>query len=176
MTDLKDTAKDLKTTAKDTASELGDQARAALDTGKAEASLRIEEVKDGLARQVKDAAGALRRAAADQQGTVPARVLETLASSVEGSADRLSGRSFSSLASEAAMIARRHPGALVAGAVLAGFAATRFARASAPDLPPRPAPTASAAYGQAAQGAQASQPPYLPQVPANDDLKAQATP
>ena len=66
--------------------------------------------------------------------------------------------------------------ALVAGAVLAGFAATRFARASAPDLPPRPAPTASAAYGQAAQGAQASQPPYLPQVPANDDLKAQATP
>lgn len=123
---------DIKTTARDAAEQLKAGARQAIDTGRAEAGERIEEAKDDIARQASDTADALRKAADDSGREIPSRVLEALAQTVERTAGRLRD---GSLMQDAGAFARRNPATVIAGAFLAGFAATRFARASATPAP-----------------------------------------
>lgn len=142
---------DLKTAARETADHLRTGARQALESGRAEVADRIEEAKDDFAHQASDTADALRKAAGDSDREVPSRLLEALAQGVERAAGRLRD---GSLAQDAGAFARRHPVTMIAGAFVAGFAATRFARASAKPAAAKPA-------------AAAEQPPLLATGPAS---------
>ena len=61
-----------------------------------------------------------------------ARSIDEAASHVEAFAETIRGRSLSELASSAAELAKRNPTVFLAGAIVAGFAVSRFVRSSAP--------------------------------------------
>lgn len=148
---------EMKTTAREAADHLKAGARQAIDSGRAEAAGRIDEAKDDLAAQADATAEALRKAADDSGREVPSRLLEALAQGVERTAGRLRD---GSLAQEAGAFARRHPVTMIAGAFVAGFAATRFARASASPAPQRAATEAPPLLATGPASGLASRPPH----------------
>ena len=98
---------------------------------RAEAKGRIESGKEGLADRGQQLTHALQRRAGHAETELERRVLRALAAGVDQLSGDLQGRSVDSLFSDASRFARSHPAAFIAGAALAGFAAARFARASA---------------------------------------------
>ncbi len=145
------TKTDLKEKLDTTADKAKETAAAALDL----AGEAARSVKDEVSAQTAGAAGVVRRAAeeraADARDTLvgageqmaktlhaqakateglSARVLDGLADGLTTATDGLRGRSFGDLVADAQGYARRHPGAFVAGAAVAGFALARFLRSS----------------------------------------------
>ncbi|MBL8895873.1 MAG: hypothetical protein JNJ53_14820 [Rhizobiales bacterium] len=99
---------------------------------------QVSETAEAGVDRGADALGSLVRAmhAAGNEVNVDspglARSIDEAASHVEAFAETIRGRSLSELASSAAELAKRNPTVFLAGAIVAGFAVSRFVRSSAP--------------------------------------------
>ncbi|WP_281969138.1 hypothetical protein [Roseovarius nanhaiticus] len=127
--DLKQEAKtataDLKESARETASE-------AVGTVRDEAARRAENAKSGVADEVSDVASALRKAAKDMRGGSPQeRTFGQIAGGLADLSDEIRNKDLGEMATQVSDFAKRNPLLFLGGAALAGFAATRFATASA---------------------------------------------
>jgi hypothetical protein len=94
------------------------------------------ETADAARETLSDAgdrlAATLERASADaDKDALQGRVLSTVAQGLTSASDALRQRSVGDLASDVRALAGRHPGAFMAAAAVAGFAAARFMRSSA---------------------------------------------
>jgi hypothetical protein len=77
-------------------------------------------------------AATLERASAEgEDDALKSRVLTSVAHGLTSASDALRQRSVADLSSDLRMLAKRHPGAFMAAAAVAGFAAARFIRSSA---------------------------------------------
>ncbi len=112
--------------------EIGSALDKAKDAAMAEAEVRAEAGRDFVADQARDLASRLRTDAASEDAAIRMRLLDMLAVGTTALADDFQRQSLSSLLAQTEDFARRNPGAFIAGAALAGFAATRLARASDP--------------------------------------------
>ena len=111
-----------------------EEAREALgsakDTVVTEIRARADAGRDFLADKAADAAERLRVRAAADATALRGRVLGIIASGASELARDLRRQSLPTLLAETEAFSRRHPGAFVAGAALAGFTLARFGRAS----------------------------------------------
>ncbi len=129
-------ADEIKTKAKAAAEDLGANARetaqGAASAVREEATRRAEETKSGVANEVADVASALRKAADDMRdGSPQERTFGQIASSLADVSDSIRGKDLGEMANEISGFAKRNPMLFLGGIALAGFAATRFATASA---------------------------------------------
>lgn len=126
---LKDEARtataDLKESARDTASDAAGAVRS-------EATRRAESAKSGAADEVSDVASALRKAADDMRGGSPQeRTFGQIAGGLADLSDEIRDKDLGEMANQVSSFAKRNPLLFLGGGALAGFAATRFATASA---------------------------------------------
>jgi hypothetical protein len=151
---LRDTAKSVKDSAEDALDEgrsrigsvlhkVQDTAVDAKDAIVAGAGSTLAAVKD-VAVDKADAAreslsdvgqrlaATLERASADSnEDALKSRMLTSVAQGLTSASDALRHRSVTDLTSDVKALARKHPGAFMAAAAIAGFAAARFVRSSA---------------------------------------------
>lgn len=122
---------DLGQSAKDHVKDLGAQAK---ETATQEAAVRAEDVKDQAADKVQQAANAADAAALQFDPASPqAQAVNQVAEHIEDVAAKLRSADVRDLADQATDFARRNPALFIGAAALAGFAAARFLKASAPD-------------------------------------------
>ena len=119
-TKLSDAAEAARETAGEIAGEVKDRAINRADAARE----TLSEVGDRLAASLQDSL-------ADQDDTLKTRLMTTVAESLQGASDALRQRSVSELGDDLRVMARRHPGAFMAAAAVAGFCLARFLRASA---------------------------------------------
>lgn len=106
------------------------------DRVRGEAYDRAGRAKDGVAREVSGLAEALRSAAGEaREGSFQERTFGQIADGLADASEALSGRDLNQIAGDVSSFARRNPLAFLGGAALAGFAATRFVRASSEPRP-----------------------------------------
>lgn len=150
---MRDTASDMKDAASDAMDEgrsrmgevLGraqDMAQDAKEAIVAGAGSTLSAVKDVAVEKADVAreslsdvgqrlAATLERASAEGDGdALKSRVLTSVAHGLTSASDALRQRSVSDLTADVRTLAKRHPGAFMAAAALAGFAAARFIRSS----------------------------------------------
>ncbi|MHA6346887.1 hypothetical protein [Roseivivax sp. CAU 1761] len=138
-------------------------ARDTADRVRSEAEGRATRAKDSVATEMSGIAKALRTAAGElREGSPQERTFAQIAESFADASEAVRDRDLGQIAHDVSGFARRNPLAFLGGAALAGFAVTRFAKASAKprpgeygtggssygdsDLPPMPAtPSASPA-------------------------------
>ena len=130
------TAGDLSKEARETSENLTEAARqTATDAGRAireEAASRADSAKAGVAGEVSDVASALRKAADDMRdGSAQERTFGQIASTLADVSDTIRDKDLGQVANEVSDFAKRNPLLFIGGVALAGFAATRFAMASA---------------------------------------------
>ncbi|SEL36913.1 hypothetical protein SAMN05421666_3480 [Roseovarius nanhaiticus] len=130
------TSEDLKQQAKTATADLKESAREtakdAAGAVRSEASRRAESAKSGVAGEVSDVASALRKAADDMRdGSPQERTFGQIAGSLADVSDQIRDKDLGEMANEISSFAKRNPLLFLGGAALAGFAATRFATASA---------------------------------------------
>lgn len=130
------TADELKHEARETSENLADAARqTATDASRAirdEAAARADSAKAGVAGEVSDVASALRKAADDMRdGSAQERTFGQIASTLADVSDTIRDKDLGQVANEVSDFAKRNPLLFIGGVALAGFAATRFAMASA---------------------------------------------
>lgn len=120
-------AREAKSQVKEKANELKDRAHDA-------ASRKYEEKKEQATGELHDVARALRSASdeLDQNGRSTGRFFSIAAERVDDLAGRFEGRDLDGMFREAQRLARRNPGAFLAGTLAIGFVATRFLKASPP--------------------------------------------
>ncbi|NHB76006.1 hypothetical protein [Rhodobacter calidifons] len=107
-------------------------AGAVLESARDVALDKADAVRETLSDAGARLAATLERASVDRTVDVlPARVLSTVAEGLSSASRSLRERSVGELATDVRALARRHPGAFMAVAAVAGFAAARFLRASA---------------------------------------------
>ena len=123
-------------------SEAKGRAGAAMDEVKGEASklaeqarrraeLAADEYRNRAAEQGHSMADRLRAAGHEfGSGSLPDRYVGRMADSLSDAADAFSRKDLGSLIADSASFARRNPAAFVGGAMLLGFAAARFLKAS----------------------------------------------
>lgn len=167
------TADDVKQKAKDTAADVGDSAREtaqnAAGTVRDEAARHAESAKDGVADEVSDVASALRKAADDMRnGSPQERTFSQIAGGLADVSESIRGKDLGEMANELSGFAKRNPMLFLGGMALAGFAATRFATASARrdeegTGEPNPIRTASSVYADRA--ARTPAPGHTPATP-----------
>lgn len=120
-----------RTAAKATAT-LSDSAGAALETVRDTVASGAEAARETLSDVGGRLAETLERASADVDGdALKSRVLSSVAQGITSASDALRQRSVAELTADVRTLARRHPGAFMAAAAVAGFAAARFIRSSA---------------------------------------------
>lgn len=123
--DARQSAERLAQDARHTAEDLGERART-------EAWSQAERARSGVATEMSGIAEALRRAAEEmREGSPQERTFGQIAESLADASDTIRDRDIGQIAGDVSRFARRNPLAFLGGAALAGFAATRFARASA---------------------------------------------
>ncbi len=123
--DAKQSAERLAEDARSTAEDLGNQARD-------EAWSQAERARSGVASEVSGIADALRRAAGEMRsGSPQERTFGQIAEGLADMSETIQDRDVGQLAGDVSDFARRNPIAFLGGAALAGFAATRFVKASA---------------------------------------------
>lgn len=130
------TSSDIKAKAKSVTEDLGTSAReTAQDAAGAvreEAARRADSAKSGVADEVSDVASALRKAADNMRdGSPQERTFGQIAGGLADVSDSIRGKDLGEMASELSSFAKRNPMLFLGGIALAGFAATRFATASA---------------------------------------------
>lgn len=148
------TAKEFGDKTSDFASKAAEQVESGLDTVKRKASeaktaitegagATIETVKDTVVEKADAAreslsdvgsrlAETLQRASADTDSdALKSRLMSSVAQGLTSASDALRQRSVSELTEDVRAMARKHPGAFMAAAAVAGFAAARFIRSSA---------------------------------------------
>ncbi len=151
---IADTAEELGDKTRDLASKAADQMESGLNAVKrkaSEAKVAISEGAGAAAETVKDTvvekadaaretlsdvgsrlAATLERASADADSdALKSRLMSTVAQGLTSASDALRQRSVSDLTADVRTLARKHPGAFMAVAAVAGFAAARFIRSSA---------------------------------------------
>jgi len=106
----------------------------AAETAKAEARRIASQQKDAGADRLGEVAGAVHGAARSLESGMPqmASYVHDAAVRLEDAAKRLRQRNVDDLVSEISRFARSQPALFVGGAMLAGFALTRFLKSSAP--------------------------------------------
>lgn len=119
------TVKETAQVAKEDLSEIAGKAGSVL---RSEAEARAETGKEMVSDQGLRLAESLR--AAPGADDLQSRVQNVVASSVADLSEELRQTDLSTLLEGTERFARRHPGAFVAGAAIAGFALARFLRAS----------------------------------------------
>ncbi|HEY9038853.1 MAG TPA: hypothetical protein VIN05_07910 [Roseovarius sp.] len=130
------TAGDLKQEARKTSEDLAEAARqTATDASRAlrdEAASRADSAKAGVAGEVSDVASALRKAADEMRdGSAQERTFGQIASTLADVSETIRDKDMGQVANEVSEFAKRNPLLFIGGVALAGFAATRFAMASA---------------------------------------------
>ncbi len=162
--DAADTARDMAGDVKDAAadalaegqSRLGGVLRKAQDTahdageaivagaGATLASVRdvavekADAARESLSDVGERLAATLQRASDDTDGdALKSRMLGSVAQGLTTASDALREKSVSDLTADIRMLARKHPGAFMAAAVVVGFAAARFMRSSSEHRGPR---------------------------------------
>ncbi|WP_324753275.1 hypothetical protein [Roseovarius sp. Pro17] len=163
------TSKDIKAKAKSVSEDLSSSAReTAQDAAGAvreEAARRADSAKSGVADEVLDIASALRKAADDMRdGSPQERTFGQIAGGLADVSDSIRGKDLGEMASELTTFAKRNPMLFLGGIALAGFAATRFATASARrDDDGAPSQSSSEIYaGRHTSGAPADFSPVTP--------------
>lgn len=130
------------------------------------AEAKAEEYKGQAAGEMNRMATALRDAGSDlREGTPQERAISSMADNLADAADAVANRDLGSLMGDAAAFARRNPSAFLGGAALLGFAAARFAKASARN----PTSSYGSSYGGASYGSRpygAYEPDYGAPLPA----------
>lgn len=122
----------VKRKAADARAAIASGAGAALGTARDVALEKADAVRETLSDAGERLAATLERASTDRPADVlPARVLSTVADGLSSASQALRDRSVGELTADVRALARRHPGAFMAVAAVAGFAAARFVRASA---------------------------------------------
>lgn len=125
-------AETVKRKAADAREAIASGAGAALETARDAALEQADTLRATLSDAGERLAVTLERASVDRAGDLlPARVLTTVADGLSSASQALRERSVGELATDVRALARRHPGAFMAAAAVAGFAAARFVRASA---------------------------------------------
>ena len=118
------------------AKRLGDDAsrvtREAMDEAQRMAQSQADRAKGAAASEMSSIADSLRKAAQDmREGSPQERTLGQIAETLADASEAIRDRDMSEIAGDVSAFARRNPMAFLGGAALAGFAATRFAKASA---------------------------------------------
>ncbi|MBB4024008.1 MULTISPECIES: ATP synthase subunit B family protein [Actibacterium] len=164
--DLKRSAERLSDDARNAAESVGTRARE-------EATHQADRAKSGVASELSGIARALNSAAAElRHGSPQERAFEQVAGSLSGVSDAIRDRDLADLAADVSAFARRNPLGFLGGAALAGFAATRFAKASGAPRPGADAPY-NAPSGQVTTSAPTSAPATAPET-RPDDVMAPA--
>ena len=122
----------VKRKAADARAAIASGAGAALGTARDVALEKADAVRETLSDAGERLAATLERASTESPADLlPARVLSTVADGLSSASQALRDRSVGELTADVRALARRHPGAFMAVAAVAGFAAARFVRASA---------------------------------------------
>ena len=162
------TSDEIKQHAKAASKDLGDNAREmARDAAGAvrdQATHQAQSIKSGVADEASDVASALRKAANDMRdGSPQERTFGQIAGGLADVSDSIRGKDLGEVAHELSTFAKRNPMLFLGGVALAGFAATRFATASARrDEDARPQTASTMPSGPSASDATDS---YTRQVP-----------
>lgn len=92
---------------------------------------KADAARESLSDVGERLAATLQRASAeDSDDALKSRVLSSVAQGLTSASDALRQRSVADLGSDIRTLAKRHPGAFMAAAAVAGFAAARFVRSS----------------------------------------------
>ncbi len=150
----KDTAKETKTEVKDAARDVAGSARdVAQDAANAvrdEAQTHAETAKGNVAAEVSNMAEALRTAASEMRdGSPQERTFAQIADGLADASDSIKDKDLGEIASDVSRFAKRNPLVFLGGAALVGFAATRFATASARNEADYSGSTGTSAQGSA---------------------------
>ncbi|SEM98544.1 hypothetical protein SAMN04488003_107109 [Loktanella fryxellensis] len=101
------------------------------DTILGEVSQRADAVKGAAATEVGNVAAALRKAAQESRsGSAQERTFGQIADTLADASDAISNKDLGTAISDIGEFARRNPLTFLAGAALAGFAVSRFVKAS----------------------------------------------
>lgn len=161
--EVHDAAEKAKAKAQDVAQEARAMAHDAAETAKNTAKAKVDQAKHAASGEVNNIASALRRAADEsREGSPQARAFGAVADSLADAAESIEGRDIGSFIDEATVFARRNPLAFLAGAAVAGFAVSRFARATSE---PQPEPYYEGRTRTAYEPVQGAQPARSPQEP-----------
>src|SRR5690625_2177931 len=124
-------ASDAAQGAQNIAEEVREQVREGVAYAREEAERQAREGVHYGADQVQRTATALRSAAQDLDGTFQGEIFGHAADGWKSLSDDMREKSIGKIIGDVAVYARRHPVTYLGGALLAGFALTRFVRASA---------------------------------------------
>src|SRR5690625_1447736 len=124
-------ASDAAQGAQNIAEEVREQVREGVAYAREEAERQAREGVHYGADQVQRTATALRSAAQDLDGTFQGEIFRHAADGLQSLSDDMRDKSIGEIIGDVAVYARRHPVTYLGGALLAGFALTRFVRASA---------------------------------------------
>ena len=103
----------------------------AKETVKSEVASRADAAKTAAAQEVSNVASALRKAANESRtGSPQERTFGQIADTLADASDAISNKDLGTALKDVGDFARRHPLTFLAGAALAGFAVSRFAKAS----------------------------------------------
>ena len=146
MTDTRDTVADAKREAENLAHEASNRAKSVVDdvtaqaktvahdakeTIKSEVVSRADAAKGAAAEEVNNVASALRKAAQESRsGSAQERTFGQIADTLADASDAIANKDLGTALRDVGEFARRHPLTFLAGAALAGFAVSRFAKAS----------------------------------------------
>lgn len=129
---MADTSSALKEAASSVASDIKVAAVEKFDQAMTGARSKADDAKAGVASEVKDVALALRRASEELRGgSAQERTLGTIASSLADASDSIRDKDLGEIVQMVSKVARDNPVLFLGGAALLGFAASRYAKASA---------------------------------------------
>ena len=122
---------DIRSAAADTAQSARAMAEDAARSAQAEIQARADGAKSGVADEVSGIASALRTAAREmREGSPQERTFGQIAEGLADASESIRDKDLGEMAGDLSDFARRNPLVFLGGAALAGFAATRFAKAS----------------------------------------------
>lgn len=124
-------ASDVAEGAQNIAEEVREQVREGVAYAREEAERQAREGVHYGADQVQRTATALLSASEDLDGTFQGEIFRHAADGLQSLSDDIRGKSIGEIIGDVAAYARRHPATYLGGALLVGFALTRFMRASA---------------------------------------------
>jgi gas vesicle protein len=121
----------IKATAAKASDEAKTQAHDVMEKVTSEAANYADGAKKAAADEVKGVASALRTAADElRSGSAQERTFSQLADGLADASDAMRDKDLGEIVTAASDFAKRNPAVFLGGAVLLGFAATRFAKAS----------------------------------------------
>lgn len=135
QTDLQGAAGKATATMTDTvtsvAADLKTAAVQSYDAALSQVKSQADGAKASVAGEVKDVANALRRASQDlRDGSAQERTLGQIANGLADASDALRDKDLGEIIAAVSAVARKNPMLFLGGAVVLGFAASRFAKAS----------------------------------------------